>query len=744
MLESVVSDLAAPLLRVKAVVAVAGDLNIARRNWNAYPSGHPLIETSIQKLLSSFQTLCNEGNDMQLGITRDGLLLGDEYVEKNNHICRNVAAAFFERGIGALIVSRLPDREELLALLALLSLKREEILAQGGIEKLWQEAGITALEIRAIRYDRFSGTEEELLSSAPDKELQRGSLWEQFVLLMTKGEVGLAGTDAQGEIRPEVLAASLNAHFARRLGSGSGLSNNTLRRATAIIQQAIALSDAGDTGAARDAGYTEEAGDWSELNEKANVIKADLVAFIAALDPLLRRQILNGFCETGTADASTTEELFRYLGATVLQETYAAADEYAAAPELLQGILRKLLPHLMDSYQTTTQDDEVRDRMQTLLQEHQREAYMPDAYMQGLLDSLNSGALKQLDTTELSGLLATLNPAFINSRGSEIILQLVIADPTGETAQELIQNLADLCGHFLELGDYGQVLKILSQAADPRLPPLLRSTMRDAFCRREFLDEILSGLTIWGKPKYDQVTLLIQVLGRVFIEPLLDRMAEEENMSLRRFMMDRVQSFGETARPYLLARLSDNRWYVLRNIIVMLRTLGPMQDNELVRPLLRHANQKVRVEALKLLIQSGDPVAQRQVLRDLDSSDRETQLIAINMADRSSPPEMMRKLLALVTGGGYTAVECELKSAAIQALGEIGRPEILPELVKVLTSRSLLAFKALNRLKIDIVRSLDRYPAKAVLPLLERIVDGNDEVARQAAETLRILRSKTS
>ena len=744
MLESVITDLAAPLLRAKAVAAVAGDLNIARRNWNAYPSGHPLVESSIQKLLSSFQMLCGDVGGVQLGITRDGLLLGDEYVEKNNQLCRNVAAAFFERGIGTLTVSRLPDREELLALLALLSLKREEVLAQGGIEKLWQEAGITALEIRAIRYDRFSGTEEELLNSEPDKEQHHGSLWEQFVLLMTKGEVGLAGTDAQGEVRPEVLAASLNAHFARRMGSGSGLSNNTLRRATAIIQQAVALSNASDTGVARDAGSTEEAGDWSELNDTAAVIKADLLAFITALDPLLRRQILNGFCETGAADASTADELFRYLGDTVLQETYASADEYAAAPELLQGILRKLLPHLMDSYQTTTQDDEVRDRMQTLLQEHQREAYMPDTYMQGLLDSLNSGALQQLDTTELSGLLATLNPVFINSRGSEIILQLVIADPTSETAQELIQNLADLCGHFLELGDYGQVLKILNQAADPRLPQLLRSTMRDAFCRREFLDEILSGLTIWGKPKYDQVTLLIQVLGRVFIEPMLDRMAEEENMSLRRFMMDRVQSFGEAARPYLLARLSDNRWYVLRNIIIMLRALGPMQDNELVRPLLRHANQKVRVEALKLLIQSGDPVAQRQVLRDLDSSDRETQLIAISMADRNSPPEMMRKLLVLVTGGGYTTVECELKSAAIQALGEIGRPEILPELVKVLTSRSLLAFKALNRLKIDVVRSLDRYPAKTVLPLLERVADGNDEVARQAAETLRILRSKTT
>ncbi|SKA11758.1 HEAT repeat [Trichlorobacter thiogenes] len=745
MLESVITDLAAPLLRAKAVAAVAGDLNIARRNWNAYPSGHPLVESSIQKLLVSFQSLCGDGGGVQLGITREGLLLGDEYVEKNNQLCRSVAAAFFERGVGALLVSHPPTREELLALLKLLALKREEIFAQGGIEKLWQEAGITALEVRAIRYDRFSGTEEEQLGNDKDDGQTQGSLWEQFALLLTKGEVGVAG----GDTSPEQLAASLNAHFARRSGSGGGLSGTTLKAVSTLIQQVVSAS-AGSGGHVGSIGSGSGIGDgdsgvagWSELDVvQASAIKADLAAFIVALDPLLRRQILHGFCETSAGDESTAADLFRYLGSAVLQETYASAEEYAEAPQLLQEILRRLLPHMIDTYDRTTSDDEMHNRMHTLLQEHQHEVYMPDEYMQGLLDVLNSGKFEQLDAGDVAKLLASLNPQAIDSRGSEIILQLVIADPTGEAAQELIKNLSDLCGHFLELGDYGQVLKILSQAADPRLPQPLRMVMRDAFCRREFLDEILSGLTIWGKPKYDQVTLLIQVLGRAFIEPLLDRMAEEENMSLRRFMIDRVQTFGEAARPYLLARLSDQRWYVLRNIIIMLRTLGPTQEAEQLRPFLRHANPKVRIEALKTLLQASDPIAQRQMLRDLESTDRETQLIAISLADHNSPPDMARKLMALVASGGYTAVECELKAAAVQALGEIGRPEILPELVKVLASRSLLAFKALNRLKVDIIRSLERYPAQTVLPLLERLSDGSDDVARQAAESLRVVRSK--
>lgn len=189
MLESVITDLAAPLLRAKAVAAVAGDLNIARRNWNAYPSGHPLVESSIQKLLSSFQMLCGDVGGVQLGVTREGLLLGDEYVEKNNQLCRNVAAAFFERGVGALLVSQPPTREELLALLKLLALKRDEVFAQGGIEKLWQEAGITSLEVRAIRYDRFSGTEEEQFGSEKGDAQTQVSLWEQFALLLTNSPV---------------------------------------------------------------------------------------------------------------------------------------------------------------------------------------------------------------------------------------------------------------------------------------------------------------------------------------------------------------------------------------------------------------------------------------------------------------------------------------------------------------------------------------------------------------------------
>lgn len=732
MFDSVIQKMTATIDLEKALSLLITDLHLIRRHWIAYPPGHPMVQGGLQKIQQSFHQLLSLQSQITIGVTRDGLLLGSDYLDKTNPNYRAMAAVLFERGIGALVISQQPSLDELQALLRVLALKREDILASGGIETVWQQTGSNAIELRGIRYDRFSGTEEmELTASGVDS----GSLWQRFARLLMQGHVGLAGQTHTGEMRPEVLAATLNALFTQRMGVGSGLAFNQIRDALTTMQTIVNTKSLTAGDAATSASGTSP--------YPATGDQAGLATFVAALDPALRRQILDGFCEIDSGDTSAMETFFRQLGPGILQETYASAEQFATAPELLKGILRKLAPQMTDAYETSSEEEEIRDKVRVLLQEHRQETYIPDDYWDRLQSLLSDTPLRQLAPTVLRDEFLTLDASAIECRASEIILQLVVTDPDGEDLEELIRNLSDMCGYFIELGDYGQVLRILNQAASPLVPQQLRLALRDAFSRREFLDEILSGLTIWGKPKYEQVGLLIQVIGKPFIDPLLDCLAEEETMSLRRFMMDRVLAFGEAARPALLERLSDNRWYVLRNIIVMLRSLAPGQETDRLRPLLKHANAKVRQEALKSLLLAGDPIAQRQVMRDLDSTDRETQLAALNLVDRSSPPEMVTKLVQLLSNGGYTPVEYELKAACVQALAETGRAEALPELSKLLGSRSLLAFKTLSRLKADIVRSLDRYPPQAVLPLLERFAKGSDDLAVLATEQLKLLRSKT-
>src|SRR6185369_1704761 len=167
----------------KAVAVVAIELNIARRNWSAYPPGHQIVETSVQKLLAAWHKLLLLQSPLQIGVTRDELLLEEGVVEKGNMACRMVATAFFERGIGALLLRQEPSREDLLSLLRLMTMKRENILAEGGIEKLWEDASITFMKVRGIRYDRFSGTEEAVITATGNDLDSAGpdNVWERFV-----------------------------------------------------------------------------------------------------------------------------------------------------------------------------------------------------------------------------------------------------------------------------------------------------------------------------------------------------------------------------------------------------------------------------------------------------------------------------------------------------------------------------------------------------------------------------------
>jgi HEAT repeat protein len=198
------------------------------------------------------------------------------------------------------------------------------------------------------------------------------------------------------------------------------------------------------------------------------------------------------------------------------------------------------------------------------------------------------------------------------------------------------------------------------------------------------------------------------------------------------------------ARDAIIARLTDSRWYVLRNLILMLRLLDDISVLEHVRPLLNNSHLRVRQEALRCCLQFNDPAAERQILYGLDSPDRETQLASILLAEKSRSVDVFKKLLAIIAKSGFSSIEYELKSAAVNSLAEIGRADALPELAKVLASMSLLNSRSLTRLKIDIVRSLSNYPPAVALPILTKLAVGSGEVSRQANVSLKMMTETAS
>jgi hypothetical protein len=383
-------------------------------------------------------------------------------------------------------------------------------------------------------------------------------------------------------------------------------------------------------------------------------------------------------------------------------------------------------------------DAELHEKMRTIFREHAMEEFIPDSYQLKLHQMMSADRIPLLGLEGVHDLMDSCDAASMESKTSDILLLLLQSGASsGEGYAQLARNLHEIGTFFLQTGAYGELLKMLRQLAADGMPPEARRELLELLVCDEFLGEVLDGLQVWGKGKFDEITELIEEIGAPFIEPLLDRLAVTDSMSLRRFLMDRLVGFGPAAGPAIIERLSDERWYFLRNLIGVIRLLGCTASREKLRTLTRHRDPRVCQEALRALLQFRDPETEARVIRDLEGHNRELQLVAIRSAGKSSSGALLGKLHTLLVAPGLSAREYEVKSLVLQALGEIGNVGSLPVLQWLLDSRSLLHPVLCNRLKLDAIGSLGRYPAAAARPILARAARGRGALARHAAQLLR-------
>jgi hypothetical protein len=78
-----------------------------------------------------------------------------------------------------------------------------------------------------------------------------------------------------------------------------------------------------------------------------------------------------------------------------------------------------------------------------------------------------------------------------------------------------------------------------------------------------------------GKETFLYVKDWFNIFVPTFIEPLLDRLTEEESKALRLLYLELLKEFGGAVKDQLIKRLGDKRWYVVRNLLVLRQLNDP-------------------------------------------------------------------------------------------------------------------------------------------------------------------------
>jgi hypothetical protein len=180
-------------------------------------------------------------------------------------------------------------------------------------------------------------------------------------------------------------------------------------------------------------------------------------------------------------------------------------------------------------------------------------------------------------------------------------------------------------------------------------------------------------------PDFASFDCLLPSLHGAALSPLFDLLSSGDR-SVRRAIFDRLRRLGATCTPEILARMGDDRWYVLRNLLALLAETEHVPADFDPSPWLTHADARVRREALRVALRLP-AIRDAALSSGLADSDDRALAIAVTATHDGCPPAAARQLAALV---GLETLDDHLRAVVVKALARANRgPQALDALLRV-------------------------------------------------------------
>ena len=699
------------------------ELNISRKNVGIYPPGHVQIGKSIARAFDALLKLFEVRAEMTLGVAKDTLFVGQDYLDTTNPVYRDFALSLYNQGIAAVTFRRGLDQDELVQFHRILTTRQDEIKSRGGIGIVVGEAGISHIRVTPIDYAGFHLTEEQELSkdSAQKTETEEGAgLWGDFVSHLSAGTIAMTGQDEGVSLRdaeqvdPAELARLLNEH---KLDPHSALQSYDR-----IISSHVRVR-------------TEQ----KQLNRGQSDTLRSLNSLLKDLHPELRKQFLAvTFERTADASPAVTEEVMGGLtDDMVIDMLQQASAEGREISPTLTGLVQKLASA---SEAAAGPDGSGRpsggpapaaftqEQAQALFQRENYEQYVSKEYKE-TLGALSQGspgpALGPAGAFPIDDYVSTMTEERLDYQIGRVLLGFIDEeigdDDYGEFLKKVISNLPELVlsGQFALLHDTYETLRLHSREKKSMTIRSMVDFALSGFRDPAFIASVVDAWDVCDdKDKARAAGHFLLALGPDALSPLFELFAKNESAGGKRSVFDLLCRFGNAAVREAVKRLEDKRPFFIRNLLMLIRWGWDVSVVPAIRPLVRHTDWQVRIEAVSALLRFRDAAAQPALRALIQDKDPDAVAMAVALAGQYRVRGAVEALLGKLKHAVLFESDYRDNEEIIRALGEIGDFRAIPELERIAKGGWPLFPKSRNRMKAALFESLGRYPRPALAGLL--------------------------
>ncbi|MEC4684262.1 MAG: HEAT repeat domain-containing protein [Nitrospirota bacterium] len=693
------------------------ELNVSRRNVNIYPAGHPSVERSLNRAFDCLEKLFKLRPEITFAIAKDTIVIDNSVLDKKNAAYREFALHLSGMNIAFVTFTSGLTKDEFYEFLRFLSIDATDLTPEA-LQEAVKEYKLIHIKTGFIDYGAFSFGE-----GRTEKEGSGTGLWERYVRGLIDGTLQTEGaSDVIQEIPPETLAEMLNT-----TDPGEIKEESCERVITTYMNTS-----------------SESAFSSRELTR--------LIDFISRLRPELKKQFLSSAVKNVSTDIGATTRAIKEISVDKIIELLSAIDEQQVTiPAALKNLLDKFSKfYQVDSEDTTFGDSIIADDIflspdvVNLLGTGDFESYVTDVYQKEIEQVLRFD-VSEVAAMELAELTKACSDEYVERYFNQTMLELISSDIISEEEYEYLVNMIkEEAGQFIETGRYGQVLKIFrvleSNLSKERFLDISSEALKN-YKSPEFISQFIDSLRIIGRQAREDALQLCDYYGNRIISPLMDALVDEESQTIRHFLISLITHFGARVIPVAIKHISDSRWFVKRNMLLILSECGTKEVLPHVRPYCHHENPKVSFEAIKCLLKEGDSYGINALRGYLKSENKEAVEQAIALSGIFKVREVIPDLTRMLRRKGISGKDIYDKIPIVKALAQIGDPGTLDTIRDTLSIRSILFKGAVERLREAVYSSLKHYPVDEIEDLIEKGLKSKNERIRHESMKIKKARS---
>jgi len=225
----------------------------------------------------------------------------------------------------------------------------------------------------------------------------------------------------------------------------------------------------------------------------------------------------------------------------------------------------------------------------------------------------------------------------------------------------------------------------------------------------------------------------VSILGPSSIPHFISLLASLETIAGRKAAIYALSVIGRKDFKALAKGLGDERWFVVRNIVVTFKSIGDKRALDFLPKVINHPEPRVRKEAIKLYGEMGGPGAVNPIREHLYSNDHSVEVIAAQALSRIGTDSAKAALIEKITSKGFQELELSGMKPFFEALARFRVMDVFEFLMKMLDKSPFFGRTKYNEMKACAIYALGLIGSPKALPVLEEQKAGKDRVVSEYA-----------